>query len=270
MTGSNHTKPMCKTIRLSKNKLDNSAHWYFINTQERRAVLLNIVNKPFHPAIPCSPTTLHAPSSLTLLIQKLSLAIPGIFSAQHMPKLPTLCLWLWSHSRRSFFFPATAGATSRRESWVLTWLQPPKKKSQVPAFLLPSSRQKTKWPCSSHFVCWEWEGEGKGGEMQAGKDGEGRGREKGGSGFNRNCNTWQRCLVASCLPPAADWAALSSPVARSTWRDRRGLGLWAHPNHLRSNCLSWKDLRNVLGLVGTSFPAGSSPTIASTEAFVLW
>lgn len=83
---------MCKTIRPSKNKLDNSARWYFINAQGRRAVLLNAANKPFRPAVPCSPAALRAPGSLTLLTQKLGLAIPGIFSAQHTPKLPTLCL----------------------------------------------------------------------------------------------------------------------------------------------------------------------------------
>lgn len=47
MTGSNHTKPMCKTIRLSKNKLDNSALWYFINTEEKEGCFIEYSEQTF-------------------------------------------------------------------------------------------------------------------------------------------------------------------------------------------------------------------------------
>lgn len=121
MTSSNHTKPMCKTIRPSKNKLDNSALWYFINTEERRAVLLNIANKPFRPAIPCSPATLHAPSSLYAASTKAQFGNSRHFQCSTYAKTThSLPLTLVSFQKvlffsvSLFFFPpslTTAGAT---------------------------------------------------------------------------------------------------------------------------------------------------------------
>lgn len=142
---------------------------------------MNIANKPFRPAIPCSPAALRAPSSPYAAHTKAQFGNSRHFQCSTYAKTThSLPLPLVSFQNVLFFFFSSFFSpfslllqpVPRRDGRVGLGhgrsLQK-RAKSQRPGFPLPDGKQNGHG--AAILFAAGWEGEGKGGETQARREG---------------------------------------------------------------------------------------------------